>query len=229
VASGKARAEALQRSAGDESAVKSAGGGITIIIVAAGFDQNGSDEQEAELLQGTNRTRWSPGTKDFERTAKDTQKSNIYGAKIDNEFFAALQQTAGPFGRIVFIGHGGSGALGLSPSGGSLNADSVSRWQASIDQEIKPKLATGATIDLFSCEAGGDVGIMNALAAAFGICVRGYATALNWCIYSPPDSKLITSRGRWIEGSVDKADPDCDAPEWNKGVAAAVPPVNVCP
>lgn len=219
----------LQRSEGEGGVAKSAGGGITVIIIAAGFDQTGSDEQLAEQLHGSGRIHWSPVTKDFERTARDTQSSNIYGARTDDEFFGALQASPGPIGRIVFIGHGASGALGLSPSGGTLNADSVSRWQASIDQQIKPKLAAGAVIDLFSCEAGGDVGIMQTLAAAFGVCVRGYETALNWCVYSPPDSNVITSRGRWIAGSTDQADPDCDAPEWHKGVAVAVPPVNVCP
>lgn len=219
----------LQRSDGEGASPRVPGGGVTVIIIAAGFDQTGGDEQLAELLHGSERIRWSPVTKDFERTARDTQSSNIYGARTDDQFFGALQASPGPIGRIIFIGHGASGALGLSPSGGTLNAASVSRWQASIDQQIKPKLAAGATIDLFSCEAGGDEGVMQALAAAFGVCVRGYATALNWCVYSPPDSNVITSRGRWIAGSTDQADPDCDAPEWHEGVAATVPPVQVCP
>jgi len=219
----------LQRSEGEGGVAKSAGGGVTVIIVAGGFEQTVSDEQLAELLHGSPRPRWTPVTNDFKRTAWDTQDSNVYSATSDNEFFGVLQKFPDRIGRIVFIGHGGSGALGLSPSGGTLDADSIARWQVSIDQQIKPKLAAGATIDLFSCEAGGGVGIMQALAAAFGVCVRRYATALNWCVYSPPDSNLITSRGRWIAGSTDQADPDCDAPEWNKGVAVAVPPVNVCP
>src|SRR5215468_12268318 len=118
----------LQRSEGNGGVTKSAGGGITIIIIAGGFDQALSDEQLAEQLHASGRTHWSPGTKDFERTARDTQSSNLYYARTDDEFFGALQASQGPIGRIVFIGHGASGALGLSPSGETLNADSVSRW-----------------------------------------------------------------------------------------------------
>jgi hypothetical protein len=81
----------LQRSEGEGGVATSAGGGITVIIIAAGFDQTGSDEQLAEQLHGSGRIHWSPVTKDFERTARDTQSSNIYGARTDDEFFGALQ------------------------------------------------------------------------------------------------------------------------------------------
>ena len=85
----------LQRSDGEGASPRVPGGGVTVIIIAAGFDQTGSDEQLAELLHGSERIRWSPVTKDFERTARDTQSSNIYGARTDDQFFGALQAPSG--------------------------------------------------------------------------------------------------------------------------------------
>jgi len=232
-ASGKPNPKAseflLQRSEGDPVEKGSAREGETLILYAGGFNQFENDSKEAEFLHSPDRKYWNPGTKDFRQTATDTQTADIYPINNVNEFFTRLEMGNGSIGRIVYIGHGASGALGFSPSGENLNAESLSQWEVNIDRNIRPKLTESAIIDLYSCEAGRDEGIMNALAAAFGVCVRGFAMDIEWCIHSPQDSSVITSRGRWIDGSVDATDSSCDSPGWNKGVASALPPVKVCP
>jgi hypothetical protein len=219
----------LQRSEGSPVEKGSARQGKTLIIFAGGFKQFLDDAQEAAFLHSPDGKYWDPGTKDFQKTAKDTQATDIYPANTVSDFFGPLQQERGSIGRIVYIGHGAGGALGLSSSGDILNAESLSLWEANIDQNIKPKLTESAIIDLYSCEAGRDEGIMNALAAYFGVCVRGFSVDLKWCIYSPPGGSVITSRGRWVEGNVDATDSDCDTSMWNKGVSSVLPPVKVCP
>ena len=219
----------LQRSGGGPVENSRAGGGKTIILFAGDFNPFASDAEEAEYLRGSEAKNWNPGTKDFQRTATDTQASDIYKIETVDHFFGPLREEKGSIGRIVYIGHGASGALGFSSSGDILNNDKLSIWEATIDQDIKPKLSESATIDLYSCEAGREEGIMNALAAAFGVCVKGFPVDLRWCIHSPHDSDIITSRGRWLEGSIGAADPACESSEWNKGVSSVLPPVKVCP
>lgn len=219
----------LQRSGGGSVENSRPSGGRTIILFAGGFNPFASDAEEAAYLHGSDSKYWIPGTKDFKRTATDTQASDIHKIETVNHFFGPLREEKGSIGRIVYIGHGASGALGFSSSGDILNNDKLSLWEATIDQAIRPKLSKSATIDLYSCEAGREEGIMNTLAAAFGVCVKGFPEDLKWCIHSPKDSDLITSRGRWLEGGIGAADPACESPEWNKGVSSVLPPIKVCP
>jgi hypothetical protein len=241
-AAGGTHAEAsrsvLQRSEREGEASGSAGGGKTIILVSGGYDEYGSEADEAKLLH-TQPSRWQPGTKDFLQTAWDSGAGKPYKAMDAKHFFGPLREEAGPFGRIVFIGHGGHALLRFSGHSfittEGLDTDSVPAWAPTIDEEIKPKLTPATTIDLYSCNAAeGSAAIMMALAAAFGVCVRGYGGGIEWCVSShfdenDPNGGRITSRGRWVAPGVAADNRNCNAPEWNHGVASATPPEKVCP
>jgi hypothetical protein len=223
----------LQRSDGGVGAGGSTGGGKTIVLIAGGYTNlYGSEAAEVDRLK--KKLFWQPGTEDFRQTASDT---GIPFAEVTNEseFFGTLEDQAkkaelGSISRIVFIGHGRDDYLGLSGGFAStdkqVDAASLARWKVNIDENIKSKLASTATIDLFSCDAAKEGNIMESLAAAFGVCVRGYNDSVAWCIHYDPDSGKIT-RGRWAGVSADRD--NCDAPGWNKGVASAAPPWVVCP
>jgi hypothetical protein len=235
-AAGRGPGGVLQRSEGGGSPGGLSGGGKTILIYAGGYDQYGDEANEIEVLR--KKQLWFPGTKDFHATASESGVSGYRPATKANEFFGPLQAAEGSIGRIVFIGHGGGEYLGLSGRFGGtderVHTAAVEEFSATIDLQIKPKLAATATIDLFSCDSAYGGVIMTALANAFGVRVRGFNTGIRYCIgfsdpENDPSSARITSRGRWVPGGVSANELDCGAPEWIRGVGSTAPPVAIDP
>jgi hypothetical protein len=199
--------------------------GQQVIIIANGYAGYSSDTAEIERSEsGT----WLPNTPDFARTASDTQKG-FQGASTADEFFGALQSATGKIRRAVFIGHGNPGGLGLSGTptsvfGNDLTESDLTRWQSSIDSDIKPKFSEGATLDIYACNVAAGATFIKALATSLGICVRAFSGAINWCLGHT--GQAITSRGR-IGGS--GRNPNCADKSWHTGVNTFVPPDKACP
>lgn len=204
--------------------------GKLVLITANGYTGYDSVQDEINALQGKF---WFPHTKDFNQTAADTRNKIHFGASNADEFFGALQNVRGKISRIVFIGHGFPGGLGLSGEplnffGKTLESTDIDHWQADINESIKPKLMENAKIDLVACNLAIDKAFMSDLANALGICVRAFSEAVVWCTTFDKDKKKITGRGRIGPKSAVKGK-SCSDKAWSKGVNNFVPPEEVCP
>lgn len=204
---------------------KTQAAGKQIVIIANGYPGYSSEKKEIEDSQ---KGLWLPSTSDFKTTATDTQKS-IQGASVADEFFGALQSVGGKIKRVIFIGHGNTSGLGLSGKPMSwfekgLDQSDLTRWQNSIDTDIKPKFVEGATLDIYACNVAAGGTFIKALAQSLGICVRGFPGPVYWCLGNKDGA--VTSRGR-IASSIVKTDHTCKG--WHKGANKLAPPDKICP
>ena len=200
--------------------------GKQLIIIANGYPGYRSDKKEVEASQ---KGLWFPNTPDFSATASDTQK-RFSGARTADEFFGALQSEKNRIKRVAFIGHGNPSGLGLSGKPMSffekgLTKSDITRWQQSINKDIKPKLSKDTTLDLFACNTAIGGGFMKALAQSLGVCVRGFTGQVFWCL-GFNKVHTITSRGRIADSRVKT---DCSGKGWFKGVNKLTPPSKICP
>jgi hypothetical protein len=227
------------------------GRGKLITIVASGFPgYNNNDPKEVERADAKF---WFPNTIDFNRTASDTTGALRFGASNAAEFFGALQAAKGLISRVIFMGHGNENGLGLSGDTLSfqderLIKDDFGRFQQLINDEIKPKLATDAVIDILACNTAAGEGFIQAMASSLNVKVRGFAEPVMWCLdwkgVVKSDGTLdysqanVTSRGRIVAGSKlrqwEKANPGmrprCSNRKlWHKGANKFIPPVPVSP
>jgi hypothetical protein len=217
--------------------------GKLVVIVAGGFE--GDKGNDAEEVRRHEAESWSPNTKDFMRTARDTLGVDkpIRSASNAKQFFGALADVEGNISRIVYIGHGGSGGLVLSGDTFGFPDETLEKgdfggFQNLIDAKIRPKLLDGAVLDLVACSVAVDLDFMKDMATSLGVVVRGFDDEIAWCLKpegvkkgegSPDYSQAeIRSRGRiarlgdvkeWEANNPKKEKPDCtNSKVWHKGV-----------
>lgn len=206
--------------------------GKLILIVANGYGGFKSVQDEIKALQGGF---WLPHNEDFRKTAAHTRNKTLLGASNADEFFSGLRGVKGKISRIVYIGHGFRGGLGLSGDqldffGETLESTDIDRWQADINTSIKPKLMKDARIDLVACNLALDKAFMQKLADALGICVRAFSEPVLWCTAYDKSKNEITSRGLIGPKSAVQGK-SCSDKAWSRGVNKFAPPKKdeVCP
>ncbi len=214
--------------------------GKVVVLVAGGFKLFGSDAEEAEFLEklggGTITARWYPSTRDFLATANDTQSRPApIMVSTAADVLGALQHEPGVFGRVIFIGHGSPGGLGLtgSLSGSMMRFSEMLRKEDLTDpkwdtvvQQIKDKFREDATFDIYACNVAVGDSFMKELARAFDVRVRSFKGEVWWCVQHDAKSKTITSRGRVAP---EDGPADCSQKPWRKGVRTWIPPETVDP
>jgi hypothetical protein len=149
------------------------------------------------------------------------------------QFLGAVLE-AGKHGisRLIFIGHGSPGGLGLSGSQRSGRFSGMLRKENFRDADYTQLLPRvrwrkGATVDLFACNTGAGRHFMQAMANAFGVPVRGFASPIWWCLGHDPENTKITSRGR--VAATQGPGGQCNKPPWRKGLRGWRPPLTVEP
>lgn len=205
-------------------------GSTQIVIIAGGF--HGAPDAATEI-ERVDAGRWMPSTVDFEETGAQSRGQRFAASRAE-EFFGPLAKASGRIGRIAVIAHGYNKGIGLSgDSTGQfsevIDTAKLAEWQQTIDGQVKPKLGSEATLDIYACEVGIGEGFQKALAQSLGICVRAFSEEVAWCIEFNREPKKITSRGRICPRSAVVANTPCSSSPWHKGVDGLVPPVRVCP
>jgi len=162
----------------------------------SGFPDTGSEVRKAK--DG----KWNPTTIDFSTNAG--RSGGGQGAKDLPELLALIaKQSKGSITTLGIIGHSNSRALGLSgdvhsqgvPLTGLITKATLDSNKAAIDA-VKDRFAPGATITLYSCNSGGiSNGLADVVSEAFGVCVKGFANDVLWCITWNESPLKVTSRG----------------------------------
>jgi hypothetical protein len=175
---------------------KASAGGSTLVIVAGGWKYATVEDEIFAIKPGH---QWKPTTADFKRMAEMEGDKPLLASSPEEFFKHIANQPDGSVGRVVFIGHGGSGIVFSGDAGGfnggkQLGAGDLPGFQADIDNKIKPKLRPNAKIDLVTCYVGGNKQFMDALTNAIDRCVRGFTSAVE--VRKPAvKDKTITERG----------------------------------
>jgi len=206
--------------------------GKLVLITANGYGGFDSKSKEINALEGGS---WLPHTEDFNNTASHTRGKIHFGASNADEFFGALQSVKGNISRIVFIGHGSPGHLGLSGDplnffGETLDSNDIERWRGDINTSIKPKLLKNAKLDLVACNLAVSGDFMAKLSKALGVCVRAFNEPVLWCTTYNKEQQTIISRGRIGAKSI-VVGKSCGRSKkgWFKGVNKFIPPIEQCP
>jgi hypothetical protein len=163
---------------------------------------------------------WHPATPDMAATAVGSG-----GGEAVSTFAELLTkvEAKGPGSITILnlIGHSNSSVFSL---GGTITKDDVSFTpDASIESDnltknaaritaLRDRFAKGAKIVLYSCDAGSGQGLLDAIGAAFGVCVEGFTAQIWWCL-TKKDGKAV--RGRvWALNPKDpiasNEPPNCD-------------------
>jgi len=169
--------------------------GKTLVIVAGGW-KYATIEDEIFAIE---KDSWKPTTADFKRTAELSKDTPLLASSPEQFFGHIARQPNKSVGRVVFIGHGGSGIVFSGDAGGfdggrQLGKGELPGFQADIDNKVKPKLHRNAKIDLVTCWVGGNQDFMDALTVAMDRCIRGFTSAIEF--QNPVvQNKTITGRG----------------------------------
>jgi Domain of unknown function (DUF4347) len=205
---------------GKKSPTKKGGGGKLLVIVADGFPPYSDASEELAEIQAN---RWHPQTEDFGATAGAVVRT-YSPAKNASEFFGAIAQQA-RISRLVFVGHGGPGSIGLTGTreGGfyeQLGSDELAANAGTIASLIT-KFDAGATIDLVCCNVAVSESFVSQLATAFRRCVRAFKSEVFWQHPLNADGTAIDPAERGLT-SIDNA-------SFKKGFTHLKFPDPVCP
>lgn len=168
--------------------------GTTVTLAAGGFPGvAGGDAAEIDRIQNI---AWVPSTRDFRASAALTSAARRYEPVNSAEFFGALANAPKPIRRIVFFGHGFRDSVHLGERDHqAIDSDALTRYQATIDRDIKPRLASGATLDVVACNVAMSPAFSQQLADSLGVIVRAFPSGVCWCVSWRGPSGPISSRG----------------------------------
>lgn len=170
---------------------------------------------DAELTASQKKpTEWHPATPDMAATAAGSGGGEAVSSFA--ELLTKLEAKGkGSVTVLNLIGHSNSSVFSF---GGEITKDNVKFLaDASIESDaltknaaritaLRDRFAEGAKIVLYSCDAGSGQGLLDAVGAAFGVCVEGFTTQIWWCLMKQ-DGKA--DRGRvWAQNPHDVLSPD---------------------
>lgn len=206
------------------------------IVFGSGY--SGFPDTSSEVKKARD-GKWNPTTIDFSTNAG--RSGGGQGAKDLPELLGLIaKQGKGSITTLGIIGHSNSRALGLSgdvhsqgvPLTGLITKATLDSNKAAIDA-VKDRFAAGATITLYSCNSGGiSNGLADVVSEAFGVCVKGFANDVLWCITFNDSPLKITSRGNvFYENPNDPAagiglHPSCSS--FHKKVTDLHPDITSC-
>jgi peptidoglycan hydrolase-like protein with peptidoglycan-binding domain len=148
----------------------------------------------AQELPASQKGEWFPASQDFQVTAAGGPGK----ATFDELLKHIESQGAGSISDLKVIGHATSFAGGVLALGGkikpapdpnvifdqpaaNITPDAVKANFARC-QAARDRFAKGAKITLVGCDAGIADSLMQSLADAFGVCVKGFSTEVSWCL-----------------------------------------------
>lgn len=163
------------------------------VMYAGGFPGYRTERDEIDKFK---RDLWWPSTPDFDATAAYTGKLR-YPVSLPSEFFGSLTKV-GSARRIVFIGHGGKGQIGLTGRGTSfkhqIDLSELKSRRAWIHSNLRPKLKN-RTLDLFTCYGAAGSAFAQQLATDLGVTVRAFSGPVFWTLVLDESKKKIVRRG----------------------------------
>ena len=181
-----------------------------------GYKQRAFANLDAEIAAGAKKpTEWHPATPDMAATAVGSGGGESVATFA--ELLTKLEAKGkGSITVLNLIGHSNSSVFSL---GGTITKDDVEFLpEASIESDaltknaariaaLHDRFAEGAKIVLYSCDAGSGQGLLDAVGAAFGVCVEGFTTQIWWCLSKKKDGTV--DRGRvWAQNPHDVLSPD---------------------
>jgi hypothetical protein len=186
-----------------------------------GYKQRAFGSVEAEIAAGQKKpSEWHPATQDMAETAASSGGGESVST-VDELLTKLEAKGKGSIKVLNLIGHSNSSVFSL---GGTITKDNVDfNPAASIESEsltnnaaritaLRDRFAEGAKIVLYSCDAGSGQSLLDAIGAAFGVCVEGFTTQIWWCL-TKKDGKAV--RGKvWAQNPKDPIatndPPNCD-------------------
>jgi hypothetical protein len=152
---------------------------------------------------------WSPSSRDFEATAKNSGGGTGVGT-LDDIIAEIGKKKVGSIDELGIIAHANASFFSLSGSvltsgpnlpnvtfskAGMVDAAGLQNKQSKIDA-VKDRFAKGAQIVLYGCHAGLDDALLQALAKAFGVCVYGFSHEVAYLIQWNTSNNVVISRGK---------------------------------
>ncbi len=175
-----------------------------VVLYAGGYKPYGSAKEE--ILDAETLKSWLPTSMDFLKTASRTTTGPILAAADANEFLNQLANYQGKINRLIIIGHGAYGGIGLAgillhaQTTESLNEYTFQKPEnlAIIKDKIRPKFTKDAVIDLVACQSAASPSFTKVMKNAFGVKVRGLKGAVWWILRWNKSTQQIIEKDRGL-------------------------------
>lgn len=193
------------------------------MFYGGGYKQRAYGSLDEEIASGRKKpSEWHPATPDMAATAAGSGGGEAVST-LDELLKKIESKGKGSITRLNLIGHSNSSVFSF---GGTITKDNVEFFpSAALYDEaltnnadriaaLRDRFAAGATIVLYSCDAGSGQALLDAVGKAFGVCTQGFTSEIWWCLSKTDRNQAV--RGRvWAQNPNDPlpsdAPSDCAA------------------
>ena len=178
------------------------------LVYGSGYPNPFQGDPDSEAAAAAKSPReWFPSSVDFAETATLSQ-GGAGIATLSGLLTMIGGKAAGSLSSLDLIGHANGDLFALGGTitrtavtgskGGTIGPNQLAAAQADIDK-VRDRFSTSATITIYGCNSGASGVLLQAIADAFRVCVRGFKDEITWCLgWATSKPAKINSRGRTL-------------------------------